>query len=256
MARYRLRIGLQEVELIGASILIGRSPECHITLDDALVSRKHARIAFGDGGPDIEDLASRNGTRVNGRFILGRSTIRDGDRLRFGAQELVFLVIQGVEKPQRPTGFLRVCHSCGVPYPENAHACPHCGAEKMPVAVDTTITGVLEPKKDWSMQLISELIDRATALGRHDEADRVMRRFATELETSIARGELVTQSSVDALSDIALRLSRVRQDDLWIRWILNMCGMLQLPPSQSIVLARESFSDALRMEVERALSRL
>lgn len=51
------------------SYLIGRAPDCEISLDDKRLSRYHARVT-GDGKAwNIEDLDSKNGTLVNGKTI-------------------------------------------------------------------------------------------------------------------------------------------------------------------------------------------
>src|SRR5262249_31882401 len=53
-------------------LIFGRSNEVEVRVEDVLVSRKHARIARDDqGNYSIEDLGSRNGTRVNGEKIQG-----------------------------------------------------------------------------------------------------------------------------------------------------------------------------------------
>jgi DNA-binding response OmpR family regulator len=48
---------------------IGRSPECSIVLEDRQVSRIHARITWIDDHYEIEDLASKNGTHLNGQDV-------------------------------------------------------------------------------------------------------------------------------------------------------------------------------------------
>jgi DNA-binding NtrC family response regulator len=54
--------------LPAAALVIGRTEECDVVIDDASVSRSHARI-HGTSPPEIEDLGSRNGTRVAGAPI-------------------------------------------------------------------------------------------------------------------------------------------------------------------------------------------
>ncbi|MCA9548301.1 MAG: FHA domain-containing protein, partial [Myxococcales bacterium] len=49
----------------GRETSIGRHPACTITVAQASVSRKHARIFFEAGGYYVEDLNSSNGTYVN-----------------------------------------------------------------------------------------------------------------------------------------------------------------------------------------------
>ncbi len=68
---------------------IGRDPLSDVVLDDDGISRAHARVHMADP-LWIEDLASTNGTYVNGARV-GRSRVREGDRLQFGPNALVRL---------------------------------------------------------------------------------------------------------------------------------------------------------------------
>jgi len=90
----------QTVELADGGVL-GRAPGCDLVLDDATVSKHHARVRF-DGGPLIEDLASTNGTYVNGRSIEGATALRRGDRIALGAAKIVFLglALRGRQNPK------------------------------------------------------------------------------------------------------------------------------------------------------------
>jgi pSer/pThr/pTyr-binding forkhead associated (FHA) protein len=60
-----------------------------LVLDDPTVSRRHARLRRRDGCWSIEDLASTNGTRLNG-WRIEDARLRDGDRLALGGAEMVF----------------------------------------------------------------------------------------------------------------------------------------------------------------------
>jgi DNA-binding winged helix-turn-helix (wHTH) protein len=51
------------------SHLIGRRPDCAVTIEDPSVSRVHARLEITRDTMRIEDLRSKNGTLVNGRRI-------------------------------------------------------------------------------------------------------------------------------------------------------------------------------------------
>ena len=68
-------------------LVIGRHYECDVVLADPSVSRHHARIVFRDGGWVLQDLASTNGTTVNGATV-GRCVLRPGDHLALGAERL------------------------------------------------------------------------------------------------------------------------------------------------------------------------
>lgn len=51
------------------AFVIGRDEGSDLRVDDARVSRRHARIFADDGIWHIEDLGSRNGTRLDGRLV-------------------------------------------------------------------------------------------------------------------------------------------------------------------------------------------
>ncbi len=57
--RYRLRFHLQEIDLAGDEIIIGRGAMGHITIDDPMLSRRHVRIDLSGSAPTVEDLRSR-----------------------------------------------------------------------------------------------------------------------------------------------------------------------------------------------------
>lgn len=81
------RVELEEGSLRGDGITLGRSAHCGVMLDDATVSRAHARLCLMGGAVLIEDLGSTAGTTVNGRRLLPHQPLRlaQGDRLVLGA---------------------------------------------------------------------------------------------------------------------------------------------------------------------------
>jgi predicted component of type VI protein secretion system len=127
--KYRLRFLLQEFHLAFGITLIGRGEDCHITLFDSSVSRQHARIIVDDRCAIIDDLKSRNGSRVNGKRIDGPVELSEGDRIRIGTQELVFGTTSETSHVQRrDTGSLCFCAACRTAYAKEMNACPHCGS--------------------------------------------------------------------------------------------------------------------------------
>ena len=69
---------------------VGRAPRADFVVDAALVSRLHCRLAAGAGEIEAVDLESTNGTYVNGQRVE-RAMLKEGDKLRVGAVELVVL---------------------------------------------------------------------------------------------------------------------------------------------------------------------
>lgn len=75
--------GGQRVPLGAEAISIGRAPESTIVLGDQNASRRHAEIRPIEGRFAIVDLASTNGTVVNGRRV-SEQVLNDGDTITFG----------------------------------------------------------------------------------------------------------------------------------------------------------------------------
>jgi len=71
-------------------LIIGRSADCTVVFDDALVSKCHAIISHEDGRWVLCDQHSRNGTRVNNRRVRAPVVLADGDMLQMGDYQLKF----------------------------------------------------------------------------------------------------------------------------------------------------------------------
>lgn len=93
-ARLILESGLGKIEypLDAPVVTIGRSRSNDISLEDSRVSRHHARIVRDASGFLIEDLNSRNGTRVDDRAVRDSATLTDGAVVRIGDSVFRFTV--------------------------------------------------------------------------------------------------------------------------------------------------------------------
>jgi hypothetical protein len=78
-------------ETAGLRTLIGRSPDCHVFLDDVTVSRRHAEIVHEHDDYVIRDLGSLNGTFVNRRRIESAVLAAD-DEVQIGKYRMTFLL--------------------------------------------------------------------------------------------------------------------------------------------------------------------
>jgi DNA-binding SARP family transcriptional activator len=79
-----------QVVLLGEGVtLIGRDPSALVHLVDNRVSRRHAEIDAREGSCFVRDLASTNGTAVNGEAVIEQQ-LRDGDVISFGGVEVRF----------------------------------------------------------------------------------------------------------------------------------------------------------------------
>ncbi len=237
MARYRLRFLLQEIDLPQGDTLIGRSASCHVTIEDPLVSRQHGRLHIAGDDATVEDLGSRNGLLVNGRPIEGRHALTDGDRIRIGTQEFVFCTVAAPRRSSGPgtraTGFMCHCAACGVPYAAELEACPSCGSAAR--VDEDTISGVVSGgDRNWTLELLVEVLDRALALERWDDVERMLRRARANIEERMAAGKEIQRAELDQLASPAARLALHQQAGEWAGWLLGVYASLGIVPDARV----------------------
>jgi pSer/pThr/pTyr-binding forkhead associated (FHA) protein len=83
----------QQIE-VKRNLTIGRE-DADLAIDDGELSRRHAIVRLIDGGLEVEDLGSKNGTLVDGRPIEGPTLMAGGARLEVGTT-----VFEVVDVPQ------------------------------------------------------------------------------------------------------------------------------------------------------------
>ncbi len=74
------------VELqFGAGVhVLGSATDCDLIIADRTISRRHARIVAGESGVSIEDLASTNGTTVDGKTVDSPTDINKDSEIKLG----------------------------------------------------------------------------------------------------------------------------------------------------------------------------
>jgi len=82
----------------GAEITFGRSRSTTVHVDSERVSRAHARIERRGREIAVEDLGSRNGTRVNGTLIDGSTRLSSGDEVGVGPISAVLSITTAVAR--------------------------------------------------------------------------------------------------------------------------------------------------------------
>lgn len=94
-----LDIAGQRYALNHASIVLGRSAEADIPIEDPGVSRKHLKIEQRGNTSWAVDMGSTNGSYVNGQRVVGETKLSDGSNISMGQTRIVFRLL-----PQSPGG--------------------------------------------------------------------------------------------------------------------------------------------------------
>ncbi|HTQ06888.1 MAG TPA: FHA domain-containing protein [Polyangiaceae bacterium] len=195
--KFVLQLGPREIELPLGRFIVGRAENAGLSLDDPLVSRHHAAIDVTDAGATLVDLDSRNGVRVNGKKLKGSRQLSLGDRVAIGSTDFVFAV-------WRPDPAVQ------------------------------TLTQV-PTLRMTAFGLFGMLADKAIALGRWDEAERLLGPQIEHLLSDVERGKKYDPANVERAAGYALRLAQATSNPAWMSAVLRFySAMKQLCPSAMV----------------------
>src|SRR6476659_6894653 len=80
---------------VAGQLTVGRDDDAGLLLDDPEISRAHASLVPADGGLEIRDLGSLNGTWVNGERISSPTVLAPGDVVKVGTTRIEVLAVGG-----------------------------------------------------------------------------------------------------------------------------------------------------------------
>jgi pSer/pThr/pTyr-binding forkhead associated (FHA) protein len=239
-----------EVELNTGSILMGRLPECDVMVDDALVSRMHARISVRGESVVVEDLHSTNGIYVNGGRITHSALLREGDRLLLGTTEIsLFEARQDArvaplrprfEAPRKTTIPPPAQRSIPTTLPPRAEGFGKLELHLDQLAVDSEDSGpastrgadlqalrsrnsgVPSTARADALEVIGALADRLASSGNLDEARRVLSAHLKRILQGATAGLTVPDEVRLLASKHALSLARWTGQSSWIDFVIEL----------------------------------
>jgi hypothetical protein len=241
LGRFCLRYENIDVNVGDGEFVAGRVAECDLVIDDSSVSRRHASFRVVDGEVEVRDLDSRNGVLVNGIRIDKVARLCDGDRICIGSRELI---LKNTErgKSMAHTMELVQCAKCNALFPKTERICPSCGAVDDPaaqrsLAIDASMPIIDDgaPKTQGPFPMLAQLADKAMALGRFDEAERIVLGMLSGI---LARAQSQERPEREVLSSAvryALRLAESTQKASWLDYPFELyAAAAQLMPADLI----------------------
>ncbi len=103
--RYFVQDGEKLHPLLVGVNSIGRLPDNTVTIRDECVSRRHcAIIVHRNGTCELHDVASKNGTVLNGNRIHGPTRLRPGDKIALCSRNITFLVQEAAPDSDKSSG--------------------------------------------------------------------------------------------------------------------------------------------------------
>jgi len=194
--KHVLRYRHHDIELSEGKFVIGRAAGCQLSLDDPLVSRHHAALTVEGKMVTVEDLGSRNGVKVNGDLISGRYSVQHNDQLVIGGQELKYL---------------SRLDNMGVTLVQPA-------TQRVP-----------------TFGLLGILADKAFALGRGDEAERLLTELLDQVLSDLEAGREVKPELFDRSTEYAMKLASATASARWVEYVFRAFGALRRPCPAGIV---------------------
>jgi hypothetical protein len=236
----RLRYLAHDLEVPEGQFAIGRSSDCQLSLDDPLVSRRHAVLVVRGETVEVEDLGSRNGVLVNGVRVAKPTRLVDGDVLTVGQQQLT---IAGAKQGPAHGPRRRVS---GTNTPRVADTLVNMDDDALGTLEDETRFHVTPQvrtdrpdKRVHALSLIGAVADKALALGRPEEAERLLRRpleaLLERVRANPEAAELKSGSLITRAADLALRLADATHGPDWIHYLFDLYGARKEPlPSATV----------------------
>jgi hypothetical protein len=214
-SRYALVHGAQRVPLPEGELIVGRGAECDIVLDSHIVSRRHARIHVTDAGVFIEDLASINGVTIDGRRISGRTRLVPGAKIGLADVELV-VADTADDRSSRVTA--RVVAPTNPSPPSDAR--PRVASEE-------------RKRRIHAFQLVTGVVDRALALGKPAEAERLLGGLLQDVLAEAQTSREIPNESAEAAAKTAIKLAAATCTSEWaeypVRLFLALERVLPMP---------------------------
>lgn len=225
LARVRLRRRGQELLLTDGTYLLGRDATCHILLDDAKVSRRHARLNINADQVFVEDLGSMNGLFINGARLSGTQQLFDGDWMTAGSEELEIL-IGDASRRQKPSSTMDEL----TPVPSSTEADAVKRISEPPEDSDTT-------QKSRALEILANIADRALDAGRVQDAEDLLKTTLLDLMQEATAGHAIDPDAQDFALRYALRLAQATGSGRWFDYAVDLLRSQRSPCTQSTAAA-------------------
>jgi Inner membrane component of T3SS, cytoplasmic domain len=210
--RFRLRYMNHDLELNEGEFVVGRNASCQLSLDDPLVSRRHAIFTVHADAVTLEDLGSRNGVSVNGERLAGRVLLRPGDRVQIGSQEMILVAAssEGVRTATRN------------PLKMTLPKLPDLSVSSKPPSASEPDPESSMVRRADAFNLLGSVADKALAMGKHAEAERILASPLADVIEASRAGKRITPSLLDQAARFSARLATATGKGAWADYVIEL----------------------------------
>lgn len=249
--RFRLRYLQHDLELNEGIFAVGRNASCQLSLDDPLVSRRHAIFEVSADIVTVEDLNSRNGVIVNGQRIETKLTLAVGDRILIGSQELTLLGARDRrEASNRGIGKMTL--------PKVRLETPSAPFPVMPKAESLLGGNLEEPEPSMvrrvdQFKLLSGVAEKALAMGKAGEAERLLASALADVIEATRGGRPLPASLVDQAAKFSAKLATSTGKGGWADYVIELYAAQKRPCPAPVI---DELYNAMRKVTAVDLQRL
>jgi hypothetical protein len=198
--RFWLEHGTQNIELRPGVLSVGRSSACSVVLDDNLVSRRHAELVVTDTSVAVRDLGSINGVYVNSRRITDSFNVKDGDRIQIGQHEFKLRMVARDSVPVVDRLTAETLHGLSGTQPDGDEQ-THAGDV---------------------FDLLGPVADKVLALGRGEEAERILAGVLQTVLRETQAGRELDASMTDRAAAYAIRVAEATGKANWLDYAIEL----------------------------------
>lgn len=245
--RFRLRYLQHDLELNEGTFAVGRNASCQLSLDDPLVSRRHALFEVQGNVVTVEDLQSRNGVIVNGHRIDAKVVLAVGDRILIGSQELTLLAARDPgNQPGQAVGKMTM-PKMRVGTPGSAFP-PPGGAG--PIESDHEPSMV---RRADQFKLLSGVAEKALAMGKAGEAERLLASALADVIEATRANRPLPPTLVDQAAKFSAKLATATGKGGWADYVIELYQAQKRPCPAHVI---DELYNAMRKVTAVDLNRL
>jgi pSer/pThr/pTyr-binding forkhead associated (FHA) protein len=210
----------RDVMLPTGKYFIGRSASCHLVIDDARVSRRHARIDVYRDEVSITDLGSSNGMRINGKQVSeGPYRLSDGDMIGIGHENLrLRLREKSADSRTREPTVADVGLASSPPMLSSDLEADSAGSTRLQEGAG----------------LVLEVAERAILAGDAAEAENVARNFLLNALKGATAGREAMPGTYSLATTFGLRLARATGKGEWLDYVVDMLRARRVQCSEEL----------------------
>ncbi|HYQ41120.1 MAG TPA: FHA domain-containing protein [Polyangiaceae bacterium] len=209
---YALREGLVDYPLNHTPLVVGRGSDADIVLSGPLVSRRHAEFHETEAGVVVIDLGSQNGVLVNDVPIETPTALLIGDRVTIGDNDFVLTELSSA-RDERTSGLELKSIRESSRVPAGTHA-------------STAEESAIATRRADALHLLSNVADKALALGRGHEAEHVLGTQLVAILSDAVAGRAVAPEVARTAAQYAVKLATATGKASWLDFAFRLYDAL------------------------------